>query len=134
MILVTALAGCAGAPERQRFSVFFQPYSAGLDQQANETVKAAAQFAQSHRGLPVALAGYSAPPDPNRDVDGLSAQRADVVKQALVASGVEPSRISTDAKGITDPKELPQVAVRRVDIMVGQTAAGGSSSAGGGLK
>jgi outer membrane protein OmpA-like peptidoglycan-associated protein len=49
----------------------------------------------------------------------LSEKRADTVKQMLVADGVGPSRITIAAYGITDPKTLPTLAVRRVDISVG---------------
>ena len=66
--------------------------------------------------MPVLLIGYSAPPDPKLDVDGLSAQRAAVVKQILVRDGVGPGRVTTKAEGITDPKALPNLSVRRVDI------------------
>jgi outer membrane protein OmpA-like peptidoglycan-associated protein len=120
ILLLVALGGCSRSGEPQMFSVYFQPYSAELDQQAHESVDAAASFAGSHPGLPVALTGYSAPPDPKLDVEGLSDKRAQVVRQALVSSGVRADRISTVANGITDPKSLPTVAVRRVDISVGQ--------------
>jgi outer membrane protein OmpA-like peptidoglycan-associated protein len=69
---------------------------------------------------PVLLAGYSAPPDPSKDVDGLSAMRAEAVKQALVTDGISPARISVEANGITDPEGKPNLAVRRVDISVGR--------------
>lgn len=116
---VAGLAGCASAPDRQQFSVFFQPYSSEVDQQAHELIQAAAVFAQAHPAMPVLLTGYSAPPDPKLDVDGLSAQRAAVVRQMLLSDGVSPDRVTSRANGITDPKELPNLSVRRVDISVG---------------
>jgi len=119
ILLVAALGGCASA-ETQRFSVYFEPYSSKLDLHGLETIQAAGHFAQGHPGMPVTVVGYSAPPDPQHDVDGLSAQRADVVKQVLVNGGLSEGRITTTANGVTDPKSLPSVAVRRVDIDVGQ--------------
>jgi hypothetical protein len=71
----------------------------------------------------ISLSGCAAPPDPNMDVDGLSAQRAEAVKQALTAEGVDATRITTAADGITDPKTLPTLAGRRVDITIGQPEA-----------
>ncbi len=122
LLLLTALGGCASLfGERTRsYSVFFQPYSSELDDHAREAVRDAASFAQSHPLQPVAVAGYAAPPDPGKDIDGLSAQRAEVVKQALINDGVSPGRISMQANGITDPEGKPNLAVRRVDINVGR--------------
>ncbi|MFL5287276.1 MAG: OmpA family protein, partial [Rhodopila sp.] len=62
----------------------------------------------------------SPPPDPGKDIDGLSAQRAEVVKQALISDGVSPGRISVEANGVTDPQGKPNLAVRRVDVNVGR--------------
>ena len=116
--LVT-LAACGTESETRNFSVYFQPYSADLDQQAKDTAQTAAQYAQAHTTLPVSVNGYSAPADPGRDIDGLSAQRADAIKRALTTGGVSPNRITTNANGSVDPHPMPQVSVRRVDITVG---------------
>jgi outer membrane protein OmpA-like peptidoglycan-associated protein len=120
ILLLACLGGCSGRSDSQKYSVYFEPYSAELDRHGRETIDAAAAFARSHPLQPVAVDGFAAPPDPQRDVDGLSAQRAEVVKRALVVDGVGAARITTVANGITDPKSLPSVAVRRVDIGIGQ--------------
>jgi outer membrane protein OmpA-like peptidoglycan-associated protein len=120
VLLLAALGGCGWLTDSQKYSVYFQPYSADLDQQARDTIHAAADFARAHPLQRVTLNGFSSPPDPGRDIDGLSAHRADVVKQVLVADGVGEERITTVANGTTDPKTLPDIAVRRVDISVGQ--------------
>ncbi|HBK05492.1 MAG TPA: hypothetical protein DDZ81_06450 [Acetobacteraceae bacterium] len=117
---LVALTACGSTAERRNFSVYFQPYSAELDQQALESAVNAAQYAQAHASLPVLVAGYSAPADPGRDVDGLSDQRADAIKRVLTDDGVSANRITIDANGATDPLSMPQVAVRRVDITVGR--------------
>ena len=122
-VLIAAIGGCSdlfGMHDKQNFSVFFQPYSADLDQQAQETIRTAAGFAKDHATQPVELVGFSAPPDPGKDVPDLSAKRAVLVRQALVNAGVGPDRITTTANGITDPEQLPTLSVRRVDISVGQ--------------
>jgi outer membrane protein OmpA-like peptidoglycan-associated protein len=120
VLLLAAVGGCAWLTSSRNYSVYFQPYSAQLDPQSAETIHAAARFAHAHPLQLVTVDGYSAPPDPKHDVDGLSAQRAETVKQAMVSDGIGPERITTSANGITDPKNLPQVAVRRVDISVGK--------------
>jgi outer membrane protein OmpA-like peptidoglycan-associated protein len=122
LLLLAALGGCTSlfGEKTRSYSIFFQPYSSELDDHARETVRDASSFAQSHPLQPVLLAGYSAPPDPAKDVDGLSAQRAEVVKQALISNGVGAGRISSVANGITDPEGKPNLSVRRVDIKVGQ--------------
>jgi outer membrane protein OmpA-like peptidoglycan-associated protein len=118
-LLLATLGGCGWFTETGKYSVYFQPYSATPNDQATETIHTAASFAQAHPLLPVVVTGYSAPPDPKLDVAGLSDQRADAVKQMLIADGIRPNRISTVGNGITDPQSLPEVSLRRVDIGVG---------------
>lgn len=122
LFLITALGACANlfGEHTRQYSIFFQPYSSDLDDHARAAITDAASFAHDHPLQPIRLAGYSAPPDPSKDVDGLSAKRAEVVKQALITDGISPARISIEANGITDPEGKPNLAVRRVDISVGQ--------------
>jgi outer membrane protein OmpA-like peptidoglycan-associated protein len=116
LLAMTALGGCSLFFGEQDYSIFFEPYSSKLDSQAMTTVRSASRYAMGHARARVLVTGYSAPADPALKVDGLSAQRADAVKQALVSDGVDPDRITTEANGVTDPKTLPSLAVRRVDI------------------
>ena len=120
IVLLAALGSCGPSTDAQRYSIYFEPYSAKVDPQSTETIHQAARFAQAHPSQPVAIGGFSAPPDPNRDIPGLSAQRAEIVKQALINDGVGPQRISSAANGITEPAALPNLAVRRVDISIGR--------------
>jgi len=124
LLLLTLPAACAqmsGGPSTATFPVFFAPYSADLDQPALDGVHAAAAFAKANARQPIILIGYAAPPDPGKDVPGLSDKRAEAVKAALVSDGLNPNRISTVAQGTTAPKDnMPSVSVRRVDISVGQ--------------
>src|SRR4051812_33770422 len=122
LLLLAALGGCASLfGERTRsYSVFFQPYSSELDDGARAAVHDAASFARTCPLPAIAVGGYSAPPAPAKDVDGLSAPLAEVVKQALSSDGVSPGRISTQANGVSDPASKPNLAVRSVDINVGQ--------------
>jgi outer membrane protein OmpA-like peptidoglycan-associated protein len=126
----TVLSACGPASDTRSFSVYFQPYSADLDQQARESAATAAQYAAGHASLPVSVAGYSAPSAPVRDVDVLSAKRAEAITRVLVADGVSPKRITVSANGSMDPHPLPEVSVRRVDITVGQVVAAPAGDAG----
>jgi outer membrane protein OmpA-like peptidoglycan-associated protein len=123
LLLLPLLSSCAsltGGPATSLFNVYFQPYSADLDGPAVSTVQSAAAFAKSHPLQPVILVGYASPPDPGKDVPGLSEMRNAAVKAMLVQDGVNPDRISAVAKGTVDPKgSLPDLSVRRVDISVG---------------
>lgn len=112
------LGGCSTlfGQGQTKYSVFFEPYSTALDQQAQQTARAAAQYARTNPQTRLSLSGYSAPADPARNIDGLSDERAIAVKRALISDGVRPERIVTEGYGETDPKTLPNLAVRRVDI------------------
>ncbi len=118
-LLLLPLAGCGWFGNTGKYSVYFPPYSADLNSEATKTIHSASSFAQAHPALPIVVTGYSAPPDPKQDVDGLSDQRADVVKKGLIADGITPNRVVTVGNGVTDPGTLPSVSVRRVDIGVG---------------
>ncbi len=117
--MLLTLGGCSLFTDRPHYSIYFQPYSAALDDQTRATIHNAADYAKAHPNQPVFLTGYAAPPDPGKDVDGLSAQRADVVGKALTGDGISADRIFTRANGVTDPGVMPDVAVRRVDIRFG---------------
>jgi outer membrane protein OmpA-like peptidoglycan-associated protein len=117
------LGGCAllsGEPATETFSVFFAPYSAALDQPAQDAIQLAADFALRHPTQPVILLGYAVPPGPGLDIPSLSDQRNAAVKGALAADGISLERIYSVAIGTPDPKaNMPQLSVRRVDISVG---------------
>ncbi len=133
VLSMVAVAGCS-SPESQNFSVYFPTSSAKLDTQATDTIAAAANFAQSHSRLPVEVTGYAAPADRKPDGDVLSVQRAAAVKHALSDDGVVADRITTAATGLIDPKPLPSLAVRRVDISVGPVQAKNAPADSGGFK
>lgn len=121
---LAVLPACASGSDTRSFSVYFQPYSAELDQQGWETTDAAAEYAKAYPLLPVSVAGHSAPADPGRDVDELADRRAAEIRRVLTADGFSASRIVLSAYGPSDPHPMPQVAVRRVDITVGLPAVG----------
>jgi outer membrane protein OmpA-like peptidoglycan-associated protein len=117
---VLLLGGCSLFGDRPEYSVYFRPYSAHLDAQASTTLHDVVDYALAHPGQAVFVTGYAAPPDPGKDVDGLSEQRADAVSKALTDAGIPRNRVVTAGNGTTDPGEMPNVSVRRVDIRFGK--------------
>lgn len=118
VLAIIVLGGCATlfGQGQTKYSIYFEPNSMALDQQAQQTARAAAQFARANPQTKLSLSGYSEQAKSARNIDGLSDERAIAVKQALVSDGVGPERILTEGYGETDPKALPSEAVRRVDI------------------
>ncbi len=55
---VLLLGGCSLFGERPHYSVYFRPYSADLDAQANTTVHTAADYAVAHPAQAVFVTGY----------------------------------------------------------------------------
>jgi outer membrane protein OmpA-like peptidoglycan-associated protein len=118
----------------QTYSIYFQSFSTTLDPEARQTVQDAAAFAQSHGWLTVQVAGYAAPVPTKQDLDALSAERADAVKHLLVEDGIAANRIVVEANGAIDPKPLPSLSVRRVDISFGPTPTTKSTVAAPGFR
>jgi len=127
IVLVSAILGGCGLlsnePSTERFSVFFPPYSAALDQPAQDAIQLAADFAQRHPTQPVILLAYAPTPGTAQDAPGLSAQRNAAVRGALVTDGVRLERISSVTATDSKPA-MPQVSARRIDISVGAVPPG----------
>ena len=117
--LLFALGACAQAePSNQRFVVYFQLWSAGLDDSAQQVVATAAGWANGHQSVPVEVTGFADPEgSPQANID-LSHTRAQVVADALVAHGVAAQRISVHARGSVGFAMDAQES-RRVTIQLG---------------
>ncbi|HEX3350266.1 MAG TPA: OmpA family protein [Acetobacteraceae bacterium] len=119
--LSLAMAGCAvqpptPAPDAQRFVVFFQVWSAALDEPAVAAIKAAAAEAAAKHDEHVIVVGYADQVGSSAANDFLSRTRAQVVADELVTDGVARGRITIDARGST-PSALSSQASRRVEII-----------------
>ena len=118
-LLVAGLGGCALDDGRGRaFPVFFEAWSASLDEGARAAVSGAASYAVAHSDLPVVVTGHASPDGGQQANVDISRTRAQVVTDALVADGVPAGRISRQADGQTDFVQTPQES-RRVTIRVG---------------
>ncbi|MGH7085780.1 MAG: OmpA family protein [Acetobacteraceae bacterium] len=122
-VAVLGLAGLAFMTEpapaaEQRFVVFFQEWSAGLDKPALQTIAAAARAAAEDPGAKISVTGYA---DLLGSVQAnlyLTETRAQVVTDQLTADGVAAPRITQHAAGQV-PYQLTSQESRRTIITVG---------------
>jgi hypothetical protein len=117
--LIMALAGCHMiGPER--FVVFFSPWSAELDEPAKQVVATVADRARQRPGAIVTVSGFAnaavGTVQQNKDV---AFRRTQVVIDALIAAGIDNSRIRRHAVGGID-YTLDPIEARRVEITLGE--------------
>jgi len=107
------------ATPAQRFVVFFQEWSAGLDDAARSVIGHAADSAREHAGSFVRVNGFADPTGSRKANLLLADLRMQVVIDALQADGVPPSRIIGRGHG---PVKfgLSSQESRRVEIGVGR--------------
>ena len=118
--LLVCMAACTSAPPAapQRFVVYFQEWSAALDDSAQGTVAAAAKWAADHPNQSVAVNGFADPEGSKQANIDISRTRAQLVVDQLVKDGVSQQRIRLGAKGPTD-FTLSSQESRRVEIAIG---------------
>ncbi len=117
LLLLSSLAACSNSdpPASQKFLVFFQEWSASLDDNAQGAITAAAGWAAQHPAEVVTVTGFAAPDGSQEANVALSRTRAQVVVDQLQKDGVANSRIRLTAQGPTDFTLAPQES-RRVEI------------------
>ena len=114
----TATSPQAGTAPGRKFVVFFQPWSAGLDAPALQTIAAAAAAAAKDPAAPVTVTGYA---DPTGSVQAnifLTETRGQEVVDQLVADGVKATRIHRLAAGEVS-YQLTSQESRRAVIAIG---------------
>ncbi len=101
--------------------VFFQPFSAALDQPALNTIATAAKFAGNYPDAPILVVGAADTVGGTKANELLSETRAQVVADQLVADGVAQSRITEKGLGetTTPGSALPTQFSRRALIRIG---------------
>jgi outer membrane protein OmpA-like peptidoglycan-associated protein len=117
LLLLTGLIACQPTPKENYF-VFFEKWSAELDQQSRTLIRAAATYARVHPAEAIVVIGYADPTGSKEANQDISATRAEKVRDALVADGIPAARITTRAHGEVQPTWTDQEA-RRVEIRVG---------------
>jgi outer membrane protein OmpA-like peptidoglycan-associated protein len=103
--------------------VFFQPFSAALDEPALSTIASVAKAASQQPDTKVFVTGAADSVGSAKANKYLSETRAQVVADALAADGVDESRIHIRALGIVPPTVgptgTPAQSARRVLIQLG---------------
>ncbi|MBO0712131.1 MAG: OmpA family protein [Acetobacteraceae bacterium] len=122
VMLALGLGACAVTPSAgsQHYVVFFQEWSAGLDDNAAATIGAASRWADAHPREPVIVIGYAAPEGSRQASIDLSRSRVGVVADQLTRHGVEPARIRLTAHGPIDATTASTES-RRVEIDIAGT-------------
>ena len=117
--LLLAISACVGPPPAsQPLVVYYQQWSASLDDPAMQIIASAATSANGQQTLPVVVTGFADPegsPQANRDLSRTRAQR---VADGLIVDGVAKERISVTAHGSVGFAMDAQES-RRVTISLG---------------
>jgi outer membrane protein OmpA-like peptidoglycan-associated protein len=128
-LCLVALMGVAlpGAPSHaadpaptQRVVIYFQEWSAALDDAAVATIAKAADYAKAHPTMPLRVTGFADPTGSKQANVLMSELRAQVVVDQLVQDGVPARRISQGAKGSVQFALTSQES-RRVEITAANT-------------
>lgn len=90
-------------PEMERFQIYFPFDSAQLTPSGQRVIAAAAQDIKRENAERVAVIGHADRAGDSEYNRQLSAQRAQAVKDVLVAQGIPADRIDTAARGEADP-------------------------------
>jgi outer membrane protein OmpA-like peptidoglycan-associated protein len=119
VVLFAFLSGCSGS-DGKTFPVYFQPFSADLDPQAQATVHAAAAFASAHPLMPLTIPGYATPPSADA-LPTLRQEQVGAVREALIREGVDRLRIEIQGTGagLVDHGGVPNITPGEVDIAIG---------------
>lgn len=113
---VTGSASAADGPE-QKFVVFFQAWSAAIDDNADTVISHAADWVKSHPGNAAHINGF-ADPTGSKAANILMAElRAQVVVDQLVSDGLNPKLVQQRGHGSVTFASTSQES-RRVEISI----------------
>ena len=101
----------------------FEPGSAQITAQARPNVDDLIQIMQAYPSLRIRIEGNTDSTGTDATNDPLSGERAEAVKQALIAGGIEPGRITTRERGDTKPVATNETQAgreknRRIDVVI----------------
>jgi outer membrane protein OmpA-like peptidoglycan-associated protein len=108
----------AAEPPAQKFVVFFQEWSAKLDDSALAVIGHAGDYATAHPGVVVHVEGFADPTGSRKANALLTDLRAQVVMDQLQADGVPVAHIQGRGRGSVH-FALSSQESRRVEISVG---------------
>jgi outer membrane protein OmpA-like peptidoglycan-associated protein len=120
-LLVCVAMGSTRAADApvQRYVVFFQEWSAALDDAAQAVIGQAAEWVKSHPGQVAHVNGFADPTGSRQANALLSDLRAQVVVDQLHTDGVTPNRIRQRGHGSVQFALTTQES-RRVEISIGR--------------
>lgn len=118
LLLLSLLAGTAHAQQSPTYVVFFQEWSAALDNSAQAVIANAATWAKAHPDTVVRVVGSADPTGSRAANILLSELRAQVVADQLGADGVDAQRIAQTGQGSVQFALTAQES-RRVTISFG---------------
>ena len=128
-LLASALVGLSGCaqvrqfaaqqyyPAQPRYVIDYSPASFTLDESGLAVVAGAAERALKDPASTVQVVGFASAAPSDDAYQSLSEVRAQAVQSQLIADGVDPSRVTTMARGATTYQFSPMEA-RRVEIDV----------------
>jgi outer membrane protein OmpA-like peptidoglycan-associated protein len=118
LLLIAATATPRAAdPPTQRFVVFFQEWSAALDDSAQSVISQAADYAKSHPGYVARVNGFASTVGSRQANILLADLRAQIVADQMVSDGLAAGRIRQRGRGPV-PFALTAQESRRVEISV----------------
>jgi len=118
LLCFAAVRAGAAEPPAQKFVVFFQEWSAALDDAALAVISHAADNAKAHSGAVVHVEGFADPTGSRKANALLTDLRAQVVMDQLQADGVAAARIRGRGHGSVQ-FALSSQESRRVEISLG---------------
>lgn len=123
-LLLPGLAACGrrrpATPEL--ITVFFTASSSFLDDPARYTIAQAAEVARLRPNVPVRILGFAAPGSGVSSVEftrNLATARAIAVRDALIAAGVERTRVTLGERSTVSFEQIATES-RRVEIVFGR--------------
>jgi outer membrane protein OmpA-like peptidoglycan-associated protein len=121
ILLLCAVTGTAGAADvpQQKFVVYFQEWSAAMDDNAQAVITHAAEWVKSHPGNVAHVNGFADPTGSKAANILMSDLRAQVVVDQLATDGVDPRLIKQRGHGSVQFALTSQES-RRVEISVGR--------------
>ena len=117
LLFCVAIGGARAADPPQKFVVFFQEWSAALDDSAQAVIAHAADWVKSRPGNVAHVNGFADPTGSKRANELLSDLRAQMVVDQLQADGIDPKTIRQRGHGSVQFALTSQES-RRVEISI----------------
>ena len=115
-LTVTSSAGADDTPGR-KFVVFFQEWSAAIDEPAQSVIRQASEWVKSHPGTTARVDGFADPTGSREANILLSDLRAQVVIDQLISDGVDPNQVLRRGNGPVQFALTSQES-RRVEVSI----------------